>query len=199
MDLFPRPGISRADFLADHVTRKGPDVADYWPDFEHARHNQMHASDFLRAKHYSNSRELLTCATCHDVHGGTGFDHGLVADPDAADSPLCMDCHAPQIVSTSEHTAAVLGVAHGGFIASCVECHMTKTGQSGAGRYGQLLAPPTGTPADADTTYFENDISSHLFDVIPKSAVQGVTPGMAMPVPYTNSCGTCHDPSDLGF
>jgi hypothetical protein len=199
LDEFPPPGISRAAFLADHVTRNGPDVGDYWPDFTHAMHNQMHASDFLRAKHYRNARELVSCSSCHDVHGGTGFDHGLIADPDATDSPLCMTCHAGQIASTAVHTEAVLGVAHGGFFASCVECHMTKTAKSGAGRYGQLLATPTGTPADADTTYFENDITSHLFDVIPKSAVQGETPGTAMPVPYTNACGTCHDASDLHF
>jgi len=198
-DEFPPPGISRADFLADYVTRKGPDVGNYWPDFTHSKSHHQQGPDFLRAAHYRNDRELLSCSDCHDMHGGTGFESALVADPNAADSPLCMKCHEPQIVSTAVHTEAILGVAHGGFIASCVDCHMTKTAKTGAGNYGQLLAAPTGTDADADTTYFENDITSHLFDVIPKSAVQGETPGTAMPVPYTNACGTCHDASDLKF
>lgn len=44
-----------------------------------------------------------------------------------------------------------------------------------------------------------NDITSHLFDVPRKTnkAVTGVDPGKAMPIPYTNSCGECHDPGSL--
>jgi hypothetical protein len=47
--------------------------------------------------------------------------------------------------------------------------------------------------------YWRNDISSHLFDVPRKDnpAVKGVEPGKAMPIPYTNACGTCHDATNL--
>ena len=40
-----------------------------------------------------------------------------------------------------------------------------------------------------------NDITSHLFDVPRKTnkAVKGVEPGKAMPIPYTNACGACHE------
>jgi hypothetical protein len=44
-----------------------------------------------------------------------------------------------------------------------------------------------------------NDITSHLFDMPRKTnkAVKGVEPGKAMPIPYTNSCGGCHNVDDL--
>lgn len=199
MDEFPEPGISRATFLSEYVSRKGPSESNFWPDFEHSKSHHQQAPDFVRSRHYRNPSQLLTCFDCHNMHGGTGFDHGLVADPDAAESPLCMSCHEPTIVSTAAHTEPLLGFAHGGFVASCVECHMTKTAKTGAGNYGFQLSPPTGTAADEDTAYFENDITSHLFDVIPRTAIQGVQPQSAMPVPYTNRCGTCHDPSSLPF
>ena len=61
------------------------------------------------------------------------------------------------------------------------------------------MEPPTGTDADATTAYYENDISSHVFDVPRKNnvGVAGVSPIKAMPIPYTQQCGTCHDPSQL--
>jgi hypothetical protein len=80
-----------------------------------------------------------------------------------------------------------------------VDCHMNKTAKTGAGKYGYQLSNPTGTSADSSEIYFENDITSHVFDVPRKSnvGVEGVLPESAMPIPYTKSCGTCHDPSDL--
>jgi hypothetical protein len=95
------------------------------------------------------------------------------------------------------------GAVHAGNQTACTDCHMTDAAKSGSGRYGVLLAPPTGTSADPANTYFENDISSHLFLTIPKKThpdVAGKTPGSAMPIPYTMSCGTaCHDASQLQF
>ena len=104
-------------------------------------------------------------------------------------------------MDTATHTEKLLGVAHGGFVASCIDCHMTKTAKTGAGEYGFLIDAPEGDPDDADTTYFENDVSSHVFDVIHKDAlgVKGVQAGKAMPTPYTDACGTCHDPTNLAF
>jgi predicted CXXCH cytochrome family protein len=201
MDEFPMPGISRSEFLTDYVTRKGPASSSFWPDFEHSKSHHQQTPDFVKSAHYRNPYELVTCWSCHDMHGGTGYEHGLVEDPDAPDSPLCMNCHGSWITNTTEHTQEHLGVAHGSFSAKCVDCHMAKTAKTGAGDFGLVTAPPTGTGADADTAYYENDVTSHVFDVIPKTniGVKGVQPIKAMPVPYTNQCGLCHDPSSLPF
>jgi len=44
-----------------------------------------------------------------------------------------------------------------------------------------------------------NDVTSHLFDVPRKDnvGVKGVEPGKAMPIPYTNACGKCHNVEGL--
>jgi hypothetical protein len=89
-------------------------------------------------------------------------------------------------VSIKPHTQQKIGVEHGMQI-YCVDCHMTKTMQTGSGGKGA-------TAADAGV-YWVNDITSHLFDVPRKDnkGVKGVEPGKAMPIPYTGGCGTCHD------
>jgi hypothetical protein len=76
---------------------------------------------------------------------------------------------------------------------------MNKTAKTGSGEFGFLLSAPTGTAADSTETYFENDITSHVFDVPGKTnvGVAGVVPQSAMPIPYTQACATCHDPSLL--
>jgi len=189
---FPRPGISRGEYLAEFVDRKGPAASDFWADFEHSKSHHQQGPDFIKSKHYRNEHRLMTCSSCHDMHGGTGFERGLVADPDAPDSALCLDCHGRFLGGTGEHTMEVLGVGHGPALATCVDCHMAKTAKSGSGHYGLLLGTPDGTAADAAITYFENDIASHVFDVPRKTnaGVSGVEPASAMPIPYTNSCGT---------
>ncbi|MEW6071263.1 MAG: hypothetical protein AB1726_01535 [Planctomycetota bacterium] len=198
---FPRPGISRAQFLAEYTSRKGPAESDFWTDFAHSKSHHQQSSDFLKSSHYRNANQLVVCSDCHDMHGGTGHERALVADPDEPDSPLCMICHGDDIGGTLAHTTAVLGSGHGPFTASCVDCHMVQTAKTGAGRYGYLLEPPTGTSADVNTAYYENDISSHIFDVPSKDnvGVQGIAPSNAMPIPYTNDCGACHDPSGLQY
>jgi predicted CXXCH cytochrome family protein len=195
-DEWPLPGISRAEYLAEHVTRKGPAEGDFWADFAHSKSHHQQGADFLKSAHYRNSTRLVTCSDCHDVHGGTGYPRALVADPRAPDTPLCMGCHGEALGSTGEHTAAVLPFEHGAGLARCVDCHMTRTSKTGAGEYGLLLGPPTGGPGDDDLTYFTNDISSHLFDVPRKDNVgfAGVQPAQAMPIPYTDECGLCHTP-----
>ncbi|HEX9721157.1 MAG TPA: hypothetical protein VGA59_15675, partial [Ramlibacter sp.] len=97
---------------------------------------------------------------------------------------LCASCHK---VSLKEHTTKSVGTAHTDKIA-CVDCHMTKTMQTGAG-LGKGIAGSDGK------NYWMNDITGHLFDVprITNKAVKGVEPGKAMPTPYTNACGSsCH-------
>jgi hypothetical protein len=198
---FPLPGISRGEFLEDYVksTANGPQASAFWADFKHSKSHHQQYPDFVKSDHYRNDSRLLVCADCHDMHGGTDHERALVADPHEPESPLCMSCHGGQIGSTAEHTQALLGVAHGAAVASCVDCHMNKTAKTGAGKYGYQLSNPTGTSADSSEIYFENDITSHVFDVPRKSnvGVEGVLPESAMPIPYTKSCGTCHDPSDL--
>jgi hypothetical protein len=198
---FAEPGISRGEFLASYVkpTVMGPLQSKYWPDFLHSKSHHQQYPDFVKSSHYRNDEWLLSCSDCHDMHGGTGHEYGLIEDPNAADTPLCMNCHGKEIVNTAQHTLEKLGVAHGASTATCVACHMNKTAKTGSGKYGFLLSVPTGTAADSTETYFENDISSHVFDVPKKTnvGVEGVLPEKAMPIPYTQACATCHDPSLL--
>ncbi len=200
-DEFPLPGISRAEYLQDYVVRPGPKISHFWTDGLHSKKHHQQGPDLMKSMHWRNPDELLACSDCHHMHGGTGHEFMLLEDPDEPDSPLCMRCHAPYIGTTFEHTLAELGVGHGAASATCVKCHMPKAAKTGAGEYGYLLGPPTGTSADDDLTYFVNDISSHVFDVPRKNnpGVAGVQPAKAMPIPYTNSCGTCHDPSSLPY
>jgi hypothetical protein len=94
-------------------------------------------------------------------------------------------------VSVKPHSQQKVGFEHDIKI-SCVDCHMTMTMQTGAG-YGKGLVTKEGQ------NYWMNDITSHLFTVPRKDnkAVKGVDPGRAMPIPYTNACGTCHDAESL--
>jgi hypothetical protein len=200
---FPLPGISRGEFLASYVkpTAGGPQPGDHWADFAHAKSHHQQYQDIVTSKHYRNPYQLVTCFDCHDMHGGTGHERALIADPHAPDSPLCMNCHGANIPGTSQHTLEKLGVAHGPSVAACVDCHMVKTAKTGSGNYGALLSAPTGTSADVTQVYFENDVSSHVFDVPRKTnvGVAGVRPDAAMPIPYTQKCGTCHDASFIQY
>lgn len=199
--LFPPAGISRAEYLASFVETKGPTASQNWPDDIHAKSHHQHVPDYLKAGHYRNSSHLMSCSQCHNTHAGTGNEHYLREDPNDPDQPMCLTCHQDYIGTSADHTTEILGVAHAKGIATCVDCHMIKTAKTGSGDYGFLLDNPTGTSTDPFITYFENDITSHVFDVPRKTnvGVKGVTPGSAMPIPYTNSCGTCHDPSKLQF
>jgi len=198
---FPPAGISRTEFLTSYVSQTGASPSALWADGMHAKSHHMQAPDFLQALHYRNQHRLMTCTNCHDLHGGTGFRSMLVEEPDDHTQPLCLTCRGAYMGTTAEHTAEVIGVAHGSAVARCIDCHMTKTAKTGAGDYGFLLAAPIGTSADPNNTYFENDITSHVMDVPRKTnvGVAGVLPGSAMPIPYTKACGTCHDPANLQY
>ncbi|MDP6849569.1 MAG: cytochrome c3 family protein [Planctomycetota bacterium] len=200
---FPLPGISRAEYLASYVKISHPKTSKMWADDIHPKSHHQQGPDFMKSDHYRNVDKLMTCSDCHDLHGDTNFARALVGDPTDGESSLCMDCHGADIVDVPTHTALVLGAegAHGSSQASCVDCHMVKTAKTGAGDYGALLGAPDGTSGDNDLVYFQNDITSHVFDVPRKDnvGVDGVTPSSAMPVPYTQACGTCHDVSTLQF
>jgi len=74
-----------------------------------------------------------------------------------------------------------------------------------AGAFGRMIkTPPFGDAAEESrNVYWEGPMRSHVFDVPLKTnvMVRGVKPGQAMPIPipYTNSCGTCHEVDELPF
>jgi hypothetical protein len=103
-----------------------------------------------------------------------------------AKNSLCSTCHAG--VAIKAHTERAVGMEHDQIF--CVDCHATKTMQTGAGTPGK---------SRDRKMYWTNDITAHLFDVPRKTnkAVKGVDPSRAMPIPFTNACGECHDVSGL--
>jgi predicted CXXCH cytochrome family protein len=178
------PGISRNEYLVNHTTREDAAQGDFWPDGVHSKSHHQQATDLVRSKHYINDNQVLNCASCHDPHGKAGNRFQLKAAARDGKDTLCAGCHK---VDMKDHTAKTVGEPHTRKIA-CVDCHMPKTMQTGAG-LGK------GIDGKGGANYWMNDITSHLFDVprIANKGVKGVEPGKAMPIPYTNACGTCHE------
>lgn len=190
------PGIGRAEFLAGHVSRKGPQASDFWADGIHSKNHQQHYSDFMRSGHYRNGRRLLACSECHDVHGRGAGPGALTAE--AGDGTLCARCH---VVDVAEHVDQRTGSRKGALSTLCTDCHFYKVARNGAGRRGAVFGTPTGSQSDQEFTYWVGDTSSHLTGVPRKTniGVDRVTPGGAMPVPYTSKCGRCHDVTSLKY
>ncbi|HWD22857.1 MAG TPA: cytochrome c3 family protein [Burkholderiales bacterium] len=183
------PGTSRNDYLVNYTTREDAAQNDLWGDGLHSKGHHQQGTDFIRSKHYLNGNRILGCYNCHEVHGKTEVKHQLKAEVRDGKNSLCATCH--KNVSVKPHSQQKVGFEHDIKI-SCVDCHMTMTMQTGAG-YGKGLVTKEGQ------NYWMNDITSHLFTVPRKDnkAVKGVDPGRAMPIPYTNACGTCHDAESL--
>lgn len=182
------PGISRNDYLVNHTTREDAAQKDFWGDGAHSKSHHQQGTDLIRSKKYINGNQLMTCTDCHDPHGKSGVKHQLRQEVRDGKNSLCASCHKG--ITIKAHTAAKVGMEHEQI--HCVDCHVPKTMQTGAG-LGKGLARKDGK------NYWMNDISSHLFDVPRKNnkAVAGVEPGKAMPIPYTNTCGACHDVEKL--
>ena len=178
------PGTSRNDYLVNYTTREDAAQSDFWPDGIHSKAHHQQGTDLIRSKHYLNGTQTLSCYDCHDVHGKNDIKHQLKLDVRDGKNSLCASCH--KNVNTKTHTLQRIGVEHDMQI-NCVDCHMTKTMQTGAG-FGK------GATNTGGQNYWVNDITSHLFDVPRKNnkGVKGVEPGKAMPIPYTKGCGTCH-------
>jgi predicted CXXCH cytochrome family protein len=182
------PGLSRNEYLVNHTTREDAAQKDFWGDGAHSKSHHQQGTDLIRSKKYINGSYLMTCVDCHDPHGKSGVKRQLKMEVRDDKNSLCMSCHKD--VAIKAHTAKAVGQEHEKI--HCVDCHATKTMQTGAG-LGKGLAKKDGK------NYWTNDITSHLFDVPRKDnpAVKGVDPGKAMPIPYTNACGTCHDVENL--
>jgi predicted CXXCH cytochrome family protein len=182
------PGISRNDYLVNHTTREDAAQKDFWPDGIHSKSHHQQGTDLVRSNKYINGSYLMSCADCHDPHGKSGVKHQLRMEVRDGKNTLCMSCHKE--VKIKEHTVAAVGQEHENI--NCVDCHANKTMQTGAG-LGKGLVREDGQ------NYWMNDITSHLFDVPRKdnAAVKGVKPGNAMPIPYTNACGECHEVDKL--
>ncbi|OGQ07522.1 MAG: hypothetical protein A3G32_01200 [Deltaproteobacteria bacterium RIFCSPLOWO2_12_FULL_40_28] len=180
-----RPGNSRSYFLENHTngTQYDTSSSDLYTDVDQSSksHHQQY-TDFIRSSLYKNNEQLVTCSNCHNMHGTDNF-RSLTAT--TSDDALCTDCH-PDKTTVTEHTEDKLGTSTD-MGAVCIDCHMNKIAKTGAGRQG-------------NGSYWENDVTSHLFSVARKttSIVAGQTVSDSlMSIPYTNSCtSACHD-SDL--
>ena len=201
-----RPGGSRHSMITEYSDpkKKGPAPAkDIWNDDVHSKKSHQQYPDFYKSTMYKNDRLLVTCSDCHDMHGETPYSRWLIHDPDDQGSPLCQRCHEVEINSHMSETlnAQMKGKAQ----THCIDCHMPATSIIGgeAGRYARFIQTPPYTDAaeEKQNAYWEGHINSHVFDVPFKSNVdvRGVAPGEAMPIPYTNSCGTCHVVDELQY
>jgi predicted CXXCH cytochrome family protein len=127
----------------------------------------------------------MTCSSCHDPHARANARQ-LRADPSDEEALCGGACHSAQTSDKAAHIDAQLGNGMGSLMASaaCTQCHMADTAKTGAGEPGITIA---------GVQYWQNDVSSHLFDVPDKSASSKVSPGVDMPTPYTDACGQgCH-------
>lgn len=191
------PGTRRADFLANYTSRKTAAASNLWQDLDalHSKSHHQQFTDFLKSPHSRNSRRLVVCSDCHTLHDNQ-FDHQLLYST-SPDSLLCVRCHA---IDVEEHMIEETGASMSfGSPTTCTSCHMPKTAKSGAGSFGNLIGTPTGEESDVEIVYWENDISSHTFASPTKHLSMGVLPGEAMPVPYNDSCGLCHQSFNLQY
>jgi predicted CXXCH cytochrome family protein len=204
-----RPGIGRHELLTKFTdpVKKGPTMPgegredNIWPDDVHSNKPHQQYADFLKSKMYRNDRLLVTCSDCHDLHGGP-YARFLLHDPDDSSSPLCQRCHAVDVLS---HMDVKLNAKMKGEQTRCIDCHMPGTASTGgiAGDYGRMIRTPPYASAqeEEENAYWQSPMKSHVFDVPLKTniAVDGVSPGRAMPIPYTSACGTCHVVNELPF
>lgn len=205
-----RPGISRHELITKFTdpikkgpTMRGPETEyNIWPDDIHSSKPHQQYSDFIKSKMHRNDRLLVTCSDCHDLHGGTPNFRWLIHDQNDPNSPLCQRCHQ---VDINDHMQTKLGATMKGHLTRCIDCHMAPTANTGgiAGSFGRMIRTPPYADAaeEASNAYWEGPMRSHVFDVPLKTnvMVRGVEPGQAMPIPYTNSCGTCHEVDELPF
>ena len=133
---------------------------------------------------------------------GNIFVTGQFSDTITFDTPHYSNIQSAIFVVKYNPAGVEQSFAMAGAGTACRNCHMPRTGKAGAGRAGLLLGTPTGLSSDANITYWEGDQAGHVFKPVAHKfdpGIAGVRPGLAMPTPYTNSCGTCHDASKLQY
>jgi predicted CXXCH cytochrome family protein len=179
-----RAGTSRAEFLTKNATTQldGAGSDFYGTTGKHSKSHHQQYSDFIRSGKYKNDTQLLTCMGCHDPHRR---DNARQLN-DAVDdnTKLCGSCHPTIGADVKVHIDAKLSTGMGSIMqnAKCPDCHMPKVSKTGSGQPGIVIG---------STTYWWNDVSSHLFDM-PRKADSSLT-GPGMPTAYTNPCaGSCH-------
>ncbi len=204
------PGISRHELITKYTDpiKKGPTVRgpgrddNIWPDDVHSNKPHQQYADFLKSKMYRNERLLVTCSDCHDMHGKIANPRWVTHDANNPASPLCQRCHQVDLLS---HMDTKLNAKMKGMLTRCIDCHMPGTANTGgiAGDFGRMIkTPPYASEQEEEANaYWQGPLKSHVFDVPLKTnvGVDGVPPGRAMPIPYTNACGTCHVVNELPF
>jgi hypothetical protein len=169
-------GTSRADFLANNTSRHDATTSNMQSDGVHSKAHHQQATDFIQSGKYRNGSQLLTCASCHDLHAPGTDRHQLSG---ISDNSKCLSCHTG--VEIVAHQTAKTGATMGSSV-KCIDCHNAKTAGSGAGLTQTADESFVGTDG---TVYLHGDITSHVFDVPTKAKAP-------MAVPYTNPCGSCH-------
>lgn len=186
-----RPGTRRAEWFRHYVTQRDAEASLIWEDDLHSAHPHQQATDYVKSLHYRNRAELVACSSCHSQHarGPAGWARGTRPGEVAKPSTVCLSCHSGSLEGVAEHDRH-----RNQLLTACETCHMPRTARDGAGRPGLL-----GSVRAAEGRFWEGDLSSHVFDVPrrenPGVVAEGKNPATAMPIPYTNGCGTCHVPA----
>ena len=200
---FLLPGESRKKLIDEFSDPRSPGPEprkDLWPDDIHSKSPRQQYAEHIKSRHYVNERELVSCASCHDAHGATQYSSWLKGNPNDPTSQLCLSCHDTKL---NDHLKKVKHPVLKSSIISCIECHMVGTSKPGgdAGNRGLYakFPPFTNAKEEDNSLYWQGNLNSHVFDVptITNIGVKGVQPNKAMPIPYTNKCGTCHDVTTL--
>ncbi len=176
-----KPGTSRAAFLAANTIQNDALSGDRWADGKHSKKHHQQATDYLQTSMYRNDSRLVTCSDCHHVHRPGTDKHQLDG---TTDNTLCTSCHTDKVNVASHVQTKTGSAAMSGTTTQCIQCHATKTAKSGSGN------PTPGVTGASTTRYYQNDITSHLFDV---PQIGSISSTNAMPIPYTtNDCTGCH-------
>ena len=135
-----------------------------WADDVHSNKPHQQYSDFLKSTMYRNSRLLVTCSDCHDMHGGA-YNRFLICDPGDSASALCQRCHAVNLLT---HMETKLNSRMKGEQTRCIDCHMPTTANTGgvAGEYGRMIRTPpyTSVLEEENNAYWQGALRSHVFD-----------------------------------
>jgi len=187
-----RPGTRRADWFRYYVTQRDAEASLIWDDDLHSKHPHQEATDYVKSAHYRNRTELVACSSCHSPHarGPAGWARGTRPGEVVKPATACLACHSGNLAGVAEHERH-----RDQLLTACEACHMPRTARDGAGKPGLL-----GSLHGSEGRFWEGDLGSHVFDV-PTRGNAGVVaeakaPATAMPIPYTNGCGTaCHVPA----